>query len=1476
MLSSETRKLHPRPQEVDLNFERVERMSYAQSRLWFLKTYSEDPTSYNVVLSYDITGPLHIPRFKKAFETAVFRHKSFQTCFFMQIETGEGMQGVLRESSVILEHRQISDEGEVQEEFDRMRNNTFELEKGKTFQATLLSRTPSWNTIVFGYHHILMDASSFFMFLRDLDKAYRMQPLIPQINQYLDFAANQRLLIERGELADDLAFWKNEFSDLPGPLPLFRFSRVRSRFVSNAYGIHTVDAVIPLSFAMKIKQTSQQLRITPFHFHLAAVQSLLVYFLDVEDICIGIADANRMDRKFLETLGVFLNLLPIRLRRIDPGQTFTATAKNASRKVYEALAHSRLPFDVLLDELNVPRSPTHTPLFQVFVNYRMGALHQASLGECELRHRAVNDARFPYDLLVTITEPTKDSCYVSLTVRDDLYTSDACSLLVKSYIHLLNQICQNPQQDVDKYSSFSNSDAQLGVDVGRGRQKRYDFPGTISRCVDAMLQNNPNGVAIKDGHGNVLTYAQLAQQSNVIAAALSAAGTTIGSYVAVLFEPSSDTITSLLAILRLGAIYVPLDLQNPSARLALMTDNCRPSVIICKAATLNTAHVLGSQQMKVLNLSSFAEPEGVAVKDSSEADLPAFALYTSGSTGTPKGILLTQGNLMNSIYGTLEDQSLNRRETVLQQSSLGFDLSLYQIFRALTNGGILIVVPQAIRKDAAELSKLMLAENVTFTLATPSEYSLLLCYGGRYLKKCSYWKLACSSGENITSRLKQEFRQLAMPGLTLMNWFGPTEVGVFSSASVPYNDNESSAADEYPSIGRPLPNISVYIVDEHLQPVPIGFPGEICVCGASVGLRYIGHDVLTREKFVPNTFASTEDARNGWDRLYRSGDRGRILGDGSIIFLGRMDQDSQINLRGFRIELEDVENTILHTAKGILTDAAVSVRGDPQILVSFVVFSLENPSSDTAGFLKQLSSELSLPPYMCPAMMIPLHHLPTTTNGKRDRAALDAISLPASSGSDQQASLSDTESQLKSLWMKSLPDVIDISDIDKDTGFFHVGGSSILLMKLQALISETFDVEVALMDLFQANTLRSMASRITAKYAQGPSEIMYDLQQEEEKREERSPIPDVTSQGIGPTSAFDLLENAIDWDSETAVSEELPELMEHSITPKARSKCRVILLTGSTGLLGRAILHKLVEDSTVAKVHCIAVPMANEFSPTAYAPGYAKVETHVGSLSMPNLGLSEAEAETLSKEVDVIVHVGADGSFLNSYRTLRNQTLGATKYLARIALPRRIPIHFVSSNRVVLFAGSTTVGEISVARFYPPADGSDGLTAAKWACERYLENITEISCLPVWIHRSCHVISESAPTTDVLNALLKYSALLKAIPILENVEGFIDYAPVEIIADDIFLDIINTPQPLDQERRVTFVHHASGRRITPQELKKHFEEQEGSPIEELVLTEWMSRAKQLGISELVIASLEALRTRREPVYFPLLLKKTEK
>ena len=1425
-------------------------MSYAQARLWFLSHNLENHDSLNVVISYNIKGPLSAERFKNAFKAVISRHQIFRTYFFSDARTGEAMQGILEKSKVDLDQKMLymTDETEIQQEIDRIQNHRFQQDRGKLFQATLFRRTDLWSTFVFGYNHIMMDGNSVFIFLQDLNEAYQKLSLNPALHEYIDFASDQRSLVEVRSLGKELRFWKNEFSSSPETLPLMEVSSSRTRSGSGAYRTHTVQATIPPNHTMRLKKMSKKLQATPFHFHLATVQWLLFKFLaSTENICIGIADSNRQDSRFLHTMGIFLNLLPLRFRR--PVQaTFSDTLRNTSNKVLSALEHSKLPFEVMLEELDVERSMAYMPLFQVFVNYRIGAFQHNPLGDCEMQHRSVSDAMFPYDISITITEPTKESCIVSFTVRGDIYSEDACRLLMKAYIHMLGEICDNPDQTLEDSHLFSRADARLAIDLGRGAKRIYRLGPTLQHHIDAKHLEVPHAIAIKDGYGNILSYHHVFQQSLAIAGILSTAGISKGSYVAVLMYPNSFTATTILAILRLGAIYVPLDLENHPQRLEAITADCRPAAIICQANTIRFAKTLCSGSTTIVDLTFLPEGEYLPTGNCSQGNIPAFALYTSGSTGVPKGVLLSQTNLLQSVDGTFGIGRIGTKEVVLQQSSLSFDLSLYQITRAIVSGGTLIIAAQALRRNPQELSKLMAAEKVSLTIATPSEYSLLLSYGTQYLKQCTSWQFAAFAGESMSLSVAQLFRRMTLPNLTLLNWFGPTEAGVYSTGIMSSSNLQNLQEDAYSSIGQPIPNCSVYVVDGSLRPVPTGFPGELCISGPNVALGYVSDEILTKTKF------SSMDFGDGIERIYRSGDKGRINSEGTITFLGRIDSDPQVKLRGFRIDLEDIKSTIIREASNVLTDAEVSVRGNPAFIVAFVVFLPDNVPTDPAQFLDALRYKLPLSGYMRPSVMIQVPRLPVTTNGKRDRAALDAIPLSVleSSESVPETPFSEMETQLRDMWIEVVSSAISISQIRRGTSFFHVGGSSILLMRLQSRISEVFDVKLSLQSLFQFSKLGQMAARIDATY--------WQTEQQNKPRFEDNEATLLTN----PLATPAFTEGEIDWEAETTIPDGMVPWTE--VEPRETTLLgKTIILTGSTEILGQKLLQQLIKDSNVAKVHCLAVPSANVLE------NNVKVETHVGSLSMPTLNLSPSVMEQLADEADLILHASVEGSFLNSYRSISTLSLTPVRCLARIASKRRIPIHFISSSRVILFSGASSLREISVAPFFPPQDGSEGLAAARWACERFLQNVANQLCVPVCIHRCCAFTSDEKPTfeSDVLNAIWWYSRQLKATPILEMVDGYIDCMPLNALVDKLVGALDLSTQQHDGDIKI--IHHTSGKRVQPQHLSRYFADKEASPLNEIELTQWIQQARDMGLSGFAASFLEAVRHREKAVFFPLLL-----
>ncbi|KAI1077856.1 hypothetical protein F5B20DRAFT_550573 [Whalleya microplaca] len=1437
---------------------RVETMSYAQSRLWFLSQYLDDPATCNIVVSYIITGPLDVARLREALDKVIAHHTSLRTCFYADDETGEPIQGLLRTpyNCSSLKHFYASGREGIQHEFNVLRNHEWDIANGDTFAATLLStKNNDEHVIIFGYHHIVIDGVSWYIILRDLERAYTSQPLSRQTKLYIDAAAEQRRAILSGAMDKEIAFWETLHAQLPDVLPLFPMASVRFRRPLRRYESHTVTRDLGGRLVAKIKGASKALGVTPFHFYLATMQVLLSKLLNIDDLCIGVTDASRPDDDFAETVGFFLNMLPLRFK-LDQHDSFANLVRRTSRHVLEGRSNGRVPIDVILDRLNVSRDASFSPLFQATFNYRVGSMAEVSLGDdCRLSVENIRDAESPFDIGFGVYESTEGSCGLQVVAQSYLYDRDAAEFISGVYVNLLDVLSSDTSQMLAQYEMFDAAVVQRGVSIGKVPRKTWDWPNTLSKRVDAMIRRHQDSVAIINTMPpEALTYSEIEGRVRLVASSIQKEEPAKGTRLAVLCQPSADLIVSMLAILRLGCVYVPLDINLPRERQATILADCKPVMLLCHSETLDSALSLVTD-LSIINVSVLSttnkalETDTTTQDDISDPTSPAFLFYTSGSTGKPKGIQLNQFGFLNHIALKTSELSL-QQETVLQQSSFGFDMSLTQTFCALANGGSLVIAPKSSRGDPLALSSLMLSHGVTFTIATPSEYTMLLRYGQSSLRQCTCWTHACMGGETVTPSLMRAFSELGKPNLRLTNCYGPTE----TSLAVTFNKlTASDPIAEYASVGKVLPNYSVYILEEgaSLNPVPPGYPGEICIGGAGVALGYLNLPELSAAKFVHDPFADADDVERGWTRMFRTGDRGRLRTDGSLVFMGRTEGDCMIKLRGLRIDLDDVASIIAQTAEDVVSEVVVTARGDDEarILVAHVVPRPGRENMFRPEEWWKLAQKLPLPLYMRPSLVVAVDRLPRTPNGKVDRKSIEAMELPMLEQQQHDKSggkLSLEEGELSLLWEDVLGGCATVSraDMTPDSDFFMVGGSSLLLMQLQGTIKETLGLAVPIAELYQASTLGRMASHLRAgKVQQGPVED-------------------------------------IDWEKEIEFQISSASLLP-TTSELTRETNREILLTGAHTFLGAEILQALVRDSSVRRVHCIALPK----TASRTIPRLSKIEYYPGSLQSESLGLSSDDISFLQSRIDLIIHAGSIGHCLNNYSSLRAPNLGSLRFLIDLALPRHIPVHFISSNRVTLLSGQHKLPPVSVGQYRPPTDGSDGYTASKWAGERLLAKVAEATGLKVTVHRPCAIVGPNAPSEDALNALLRFSVTQGAVPRFRNLVGFLDFAPVSEVAANIvrvalqkhhgdnsvsFFDgcILNVAEPAGDEPPLAIVHHSSGVETPVAEFRGRMEKLHGREFREQDIVDWIAEAVKEGMDPLISTYLEALVEKDQIIAFP--------
>ena len=966
--------------------------------------------------------------------------------------------------------------------------------------------------------------------------------------------------------------------------------------------------------------------------------------------------------------------------------------------------------------------------------------------------------------------------------------------------------------------------------------------------------------------------------ANAIAAALQAAHVAPGTPVAVLQKPTPGWVSSILGIMRLGAAYLPLDMGLPWARLAAMVNDCQPSVVLVDESSEQHVGKLDRSEIHVINISGLKRQDGstpvLATRDGSAA-----ILYTSGSSGIPKGIELKHEGLRNWAEPLSQLYGLGS-EVVLQQTSSTFDLSLVQIFTALCHGGSLCLISLQHRGDAQAISNIMASQGVTFTCATPSEYAAWLAYGKQGLYNSVAWRTAFCAGEQVPVSLTEQLASLAKTDLAFYNLYGPTEASLAATGMrVPLDISCGPIA-----AGRPLPNYSVYVVDEQLRSLPVGVQGEVYIGGAGVAKGYLNKPELTAARFISNTFSTAEDEAKGWTTMHRTGDLGRWREDGTLLIEGRISGDTQVKLRGLRIDLAEIEHAIMNVSGGTLSEAVVSVHGNPTssdkpgFLVAHVVFGRDEGSME--HHIGTIQSRLSnkLPQYMCPALIIPLDRIPTTNSGKVDRKAVAALPFPSENGGPvddgDHAALTDTEMRLRSIWAQIL--TLNHRKVTAETDFFHVGGSSLLLLNLQARIREVFTINMPLIRMFESSTLGAMAHRIE-----------HGMQHE-------------------------VAAEAIDWDKETALSPTLLNLASQPSPPlpkEAPTKPSVVILTGATGQLGQALLASLVADPHIKHIHCIGVRNAQHRQTQPPFPN-PKITLHEGDLVLPRLGLSAPTAAAIFTSADAIIHNAADMSYLKTYASLRAANLQSTKELVNLtaaaALSKKptIPFHYISTVSVGNIpalhhaeAAEEYVFRPGSVRAYPPpslslassvdiAKTAHGYVASKWASEVFLERVCEK--LPGWdvvIHRPSLIMrpqtlgegggaEQGGGGLEFVENLRRFAGLLRAVPVVGmnmvgelgdggkgvRVSGSFDVVSLEEVVRGVMEAVVGTGRADAEVSSLRFLHHIGSVELPLGDLKSWVadEGQDRDDIQEMEALEWARRAGELGMHPTMVAMVQEL------------------
>ncbi|MBT6046209.1 MAG: amino acid adenylation domain-containing protein [Candidatus Scalindua sp.] len=1066
-------KIISRPDDIPLSF--------AQQRLWFLDQLEGPNAAYTIPVALKIIGKLNVPVLEQSLNKIIQRHESLRTVF----DTKNGMPVQLISLELILMIKildiQSMPDTERNTEMNRLIDEEdlkpFDLSNGPLIRAKLLKLESEEHVFLLTIHHIIYDGwsigimlnelSTFYQaYLKEEDYSFQELPI-----QYADYAIQQHEHFEGDFLQKQSAYWKNQLADIPAVLGI---PTDKPHPTERTYQGSRVSFTLSLELSQKLKDLSKREGVTLFMMLLTAFAILLSRYSSQRDVLIGSPIAARNRSELESLIGLFINTLVLRID-LSVNQSFQGLLRQVKRTVLDAYAHQDIPFEKLVEALEPERDMSRTPLYQVgftLQNIPVSNFDIPGLSFVPLETDKLT-AKFDLNLIMSETESGLGGI---LEYNTDIFHAETIQRMSIHLQNLLNNVIQYPEQLIFSISFLSRAEEDKLLFDWNDTKKNYSDTGFIHQLFELKAEQIPSAVAVIFNDLEI-TYKDLNFRSNQLAHYMKLRTVGSESVVGVYMERSIELVVSLLAILKCGGVYVPLDPDYPDERTSFMVEDSDVELVLVQEKYMNDfdnkeidlicvdrdLHLISQENRH--NLSVDFQPDNLA-----------YIIYTSGSTGRPKGAMNTHRGMYNRLLWMQDFCRLNENDRVLQKTPFSFDVSVWEFFLPLMTGATLVVAEPEGHKDSSYLVNLIFEKEINIIHFVPSMLRAFL--ENREIRKCSSLKQVICSGEALPFDLQKRFFDCL--NAELYNLYGPTEAAV----DVTYHHCVKNTKHGIVPIGRPIHNTSIYILDEYFYPIPIGALGELYIGGLNVARGYYNRADLTAEKFIPDPFSDEKGAR-----LYKTGDLVRFLPDGEIEYIGRI--DSQVKIRGFRIELGEIEAILCQheSIREVVVMACEDHPGNRQ-LVAYYTGNDTVTDDELRNYLKT-----NLPDYMIPQFFHELEKMPLTTNGKIDRKR-----LPKPDGSYSRVEYvepcSETEKSLADIWVG----VLKLDRVGTNDNFFQIGGHSLLAIQVMSRIHEQFQLKLPVRTLFDEPTIDGLAGQIE-KLSKAVKSASIELDEDREEGE---------------------------------------------------------------------------------------------------------------------------------------------------------------------------------------------------------------------------------------------------------------------------------------------------------------------------------------------------------------------------------------
>jgi amino acid adenylation domain-containing protein len=1034
-------------------------ISFAQQRLWFFDRMQPGSPHYNISLILRLRGRLDQAALGRALDALTRRHESLRFCIH---DDGGNPRAEIRQdvgttvSSVDLASVEPSRrEAEALRVLIARGSEPFDLSRGPFARFMLVRLGPEEHLLLLCMHHIASDGWSLSVAAReicavyDAERAGKPSPLAPLAVQYVDFAAWQHEQLSSGLFARQLSYWQRELAGAPSVLEL---PTDRPRPAMQSFRGQRLSLRLRREQYEALKAFSRASDVTLYMTLLAAWQVLLSRYSGQDDVVIGSPMANRDRPEFEELIGCFVNNVVMR-GRLHGNPSFAEFLTRVKQTVLGAFDHRELPFERLVEALRPERSTSHNPIFQVLFTLHSFPTQTARPAGLEVDvldlPEVAGSSRF--DLTLEMDEH-EGGLRMAYEYVSDLFERATIEQLHARYLTLLDQVVRDASQTVQDIPLLNDDDAQQLLSRVNATGFEHDRSLSIHELVSAAAQRRPEAIAV-EAADETLTYAALEQRSNQLAQLLRARGVGRGALVGVCLDRIAGLPVSLLAVLKAGAAYVPVDPAHPPERLGYTLTDAAVSCVITEARFSGALAGAGVPLIAVDDQELAAMPVTPLSPSGDPSDL-AYVIYTSGSTGRPKGVEIEHRQLVNFLRSMAREPGLGPDDVLLAVTTPSFDIAGLELFLPLSVGAKTVIASRGDVLDGERLRERLEACSATMMQATPATWRLLLDAGWEGKADLT----ALCGGEAMPRDLA---RDLGARVRALWNMYGPTETTVWSTLQQ-VTDHERDI-----SIGRPIANTTVYVLDAAGRPTPVGVAGELCIGGEGVARGYRQRPELTAEKFVSLSIAGRPA-----ERVYRTGDVVRLRSDLSLEFVGRRDQ--QVKLRGYRIELGEIEAVLAeHPA---VRRSVVIVRQDTPGDQRLVAYAVPNEGAELPIEELRAALRTRLPEYMVPSIIVPLAALPLTPNGKVDRKALPVPPTSRAPGVTDSVAMTDVQRGVAAIWCS----VLHLERVGLYENFFDLGGHSLLVIKVHALLKRQFEVELTIVDLFQRTTVAAQAELLSA------------------------------------------------------------------------------------------------------------------------------------------------------------------------------------------------------------------------------------------------------------------------------------------------------------------------------------------------------------------------------------------------------------